>query len=179
MAHKSIKEFVFKMKKIIWTGMISYLIAFCIIISLFLAMIGLMLFGFLSGFWINGVNAWICFVISVGSSVFMFIVMGYLAFQYVVADEEKIYSKNLFGKMRELKWEEIKEIRIDNVIYDPRLSPLTWMIFIEKGDPERTYRGGGMTKKSCIKIRYSSENEAFFKQYFPNIPINNVLEMYE
>lgn len=167
------------MKKIIWTGMISYLIAFCIIISLFLAIIGLMLFGFLSGFWINGVNAWICFVISVGSSVFMFIVMGYLAFQYVVADEEKIYSKNLFGKMRELKWEEIKEIRIDNVIYDPRLSPLTWMIFIEKGDPERTYRGGGMTKKSCIKIRYSSENEAFFKQYFPNIPINNVLEMYE
>jgi hypothetical protein len=154
------------MKKTFW-GMIVY--AFGIAIGMLVMIFGFvvaLVFGVIAR---NDVAAWGITIISGFTIILLFIVLGYLAIQWVTVDEQKICGRNLFGKLREITWDDVREIRVEKVKYAPAEKPLGWLIFIEKKDPARRYTGGGMTKKSCIKIIYSRKAEEFLKQCHPEV----------
>jgi DNA integrity scanning protein DisA with diadenylate cyclase activity len=152
------------MKKTFW-GMRVYVIA--PVVGILIGIINFIVFldGVITGE--DVVASWVGTIISGFAIIFFFILLGYFMLQWVTVDEQKICGRNLFGKLREITWDDVREIRIERVKYAPEERPLGWLIFIEKKDPARRYTGGGMTKKSCIKIRYSRKAEEFLKQCHP------------
>jgi hypothetical protein len=115
----------------------------------------------------NDVVILVCAILCAVTLIALVLVLGYYT-GVVTVDKQKICLRNIFGKVKEITWDEVYEIRKEAFkYYGVKVFVLT---FVEKSDLSDRYQGGGI-KNARIQINYTPKNEQFLKRSHAEIKI--------
>ena len=109
--------------------------------------------------------------ISASTFVFFIIIMGKKMFQWIIIDENHITAKCIYGTIKKIKWDDLKDIVFERFdIGSPGIKS-GWFVFVEEG--KRLYQKNGViTKDSYITLKSNRKTLETIKCYWNKKIIN-------
>ncbi len=102
--------------------------------------------------------------IAIIMAAFMISVSGYYHFQMTILTPEGVKSRCLWCTIRELKWEEVKEVRLQAYYISVQGGFVSgWFVF-DDGEEKREVNGL-MSKKTHIVLRYNKRTKAAVEKF--------------
>lgn len=106
---------------------------------------------------------------------YMTFIAGYLLFQFIILTEEGIKVKCLWGTIRKLKWEEVKELRLEKFyVSTPGAFTAKWYVFDD--GVNRKFTNGIASKKSHITLPYSKHKQKAIEEFWKGEIVEKILK---
>lgn len=102
-------------------------------------------------------------------------VIGYYALQFTIISESGIKTRCLWGTIRELKWEEVKEVRLES-FYVSSTNGFTSRWYVFDDGEKRLQKNGIVHKNSHITLLYSKRAQRAVETFWKGEVVNKTYE---
>lgn len=103
------------------------------------------------------------------------IVLGYYMLQFTIISESGIKTRCLWGTIRELKWEEVKEVRLES-FYVSSTNGFTSRWYVFDDGEKRLQKNGIVHKNSHITLLYSKRAQRAVETFWKGEVVNKTYE---